>query len=338
MENIIRIKVSIIVPVYNVKDYLQKCLDSLVHQTLKDIEIIIVDDGSTDGSGEFIDAYASGYPSIIHVIHKENGGLMSAWTTGVRNSKGDYIGFIDSDDYATIDMYEQLYSLASKHDVDIVISNYLINGTKLGTHPIKDGKYVGEELNKIFKEHIFPSPTTYSISMSRMPKLYRRNIIVDNLQYTTCLSKTFEDRYIMPAALLSANSIYYTSKGYYCWMIREGSNHGMYKPQLLDDIKRVYGVQHQVVADKYPDLEQKWEEAFLDFIRLYVDRNIIRVKDFSTKVKSAKVLLNDELTRIRINKYGHLFRNRMGIAVKVSYRLHCPTLLAVFSYLTQSKE
>lgn len=330
--------VSIIVPVYNVKDYLQKCLDSLVHQTLKDIEIIVVDDGSTDGSGEYIDMYASGYPDIIKVIHKPNEGLMSAWTTGVRQSIGDYIGFIDSDDYAHLDMYEQLYSLASTYDVDIVVSNYLINGTKLGSHPIKDGLYVGEELNKVFKEHVFPSPTTYSISMSRMPKLFRRNIIIDNLKYTECLSRTFEDRYIMPPALLSANSIYYTSKGFYCWMIREGSNHGMYKSQLLDDIKRVYFVQQSVIHDKYPALEPKWEEGFLDFIRLYVDRNIIRVKDFATKVKSAKVLLNDDLTKDRLNKYGHLFGNKLGRTVNLAYLLRFPILLALCSYLTVSKD
>ncbi len=331
-------KVSIIVPVYNVKNYLQKCLESLTHQTLQDIEIIVVNDGSTDGSGKFVEAYASEYPEIMKVINKENGGLMSAWTTGVRVSKGDYIGFVDSDDYAALDMYEKLYGYAEKYDADIVLSNYLVNGIKLGTHPIKDGLYTGEDLYKLFKEHVFPSPTTYSISMSRMPKLYRRNIIIDNLQYTTCLSKTFEDRYIMPPVILSANSIYYTSEGFYCWMLREGSNHGMYKPKLLEDIQRVYRVQHQVVLDKCPELEQKWEEAYLDFIRLYVDRNIIRVKDFSIKVKSAKNLFNDELTKKRLDKYGHLLGNKLGKAVKLSYHLHSPALLALFSYLTHSKE
>lgn len=331
-------KVSIIVPVYNVIDYLQKCLDSLVQQTIQDKEIIIIDDGSTDGSGEFVDTYASKYPEMIKVIHKENGGLMSAWTTGVRVSQGDYIGFIDSDDYAALDMYEQLYNLAVQYDVDIVISNYLINGVNLGTHPIREGKYTGNLLYKTFKEHIFPSPDTYSISMSRMTKLFRRRIIIDNLQYTECLSKTFEDRYIMPPAILSAQSIYYTPKGYYCWMLREGSNHGMYKPHLLDEIKRVYNVQHQVVVDKYPQLEIKWEKAFLDFIRLYVDRNIIRVNDFSTKLKSAKVLLQDQLVKERLNKYRHLFGNKLGCAVKLAYKFHCPVLLALLSYLTSSKE
>lgn len=331
-------KVSIIVPVYNVKDYLQKCLDSLVNQTLKDIEIIVVDDGSTDGSGEFVDSYAKKYPEVINVIHKQNGGLMSAWTTGVRISKGDYIGFIDSDDYANPDMYESLYGYASQYDVDIVISNYIINGAKLGFHPIKDGMYEGEMLYKTFKEHVFPSPYTYSISMSRMPKLFRRNIIVDNLKYTENLSRTFEDRYITPAAILSAKSIYYTSNGYYNWIMREGSNHGMYKEHLLDDIKRVYGVQRQVILDKYPEFAQNWEEAYLDFIRLYVDRNLIRVKSFLTKVKSAKALLRDDLTKNRLEKYGHLLGSKLGKAVLFSYKIHSPLMLAIFSCLTISKE
>lgn len=331
-------QVSIIVPVYNVIHYLNRCLDSLVNQTLKDIEIIIVDDGSTDGSGELVDEYASKYPNLISVIHKNNGGLMSAWTSGVRASKGDYIGFVDSDDYAALDMYESLYTLATQNEVDIVISNYIINGTKLGVHPIPEGKYTGESLYHTFKEHIFPSPTTYSISMSRMPKLFRRHIIINNLKYTECLSRTFEDRYIMPAALLSATSIYYTEKGFYYWMIRKGSNHGMYKPQLLEDIKRVYGVQHQVVLDKYPELEQKWEECYIDFIRLYVDRNIIRVRDFCTKVESARLLLNDSLTKTRLNQYGHLFGNKLGKAVQLANLCHCPVLLALFSYLTKSKD
>jgi glycosyltransferase involved in cell wall biosynthesis len=330
-------KVSIIVPVYNVKKYLRKCLDSLVNQTLQDIEIIVVDDGSTDGSGDFVDSYAIYYPSLIKVIHKENGGLMSAWTTGVRASQGDYIGFVDSDDSASLDMYEKLYRYASDYDVDVVISNYLIDGKIKGFHPIAEGKYEGEALNKTIKEHIFPSFYTYGISMSRMPKLYRRNIIIDNLKYTACLSKTFEDRYIMPAAILSAQSIYYTSDAYYNWMMREGSNHSMYKTSLLDDIKRVYNVQHQVVQDKYPALEEKWEEAYMDFIRLYVFRNIIRVKDIQTKIKSAKVLLSDELTRTRLDKYGCRDKSKMFFVIMWAYRLKCPTLLALFSVIASKK-
>ena len=325
-------KISIIVPVYNVRAYLPKCLDSLISQTFKDIEIIVVDDGSTDGSGEYVDEYSASHQDLMRVIHKTNGGLMSAWTTGVRESKGEYIGFVDSDDFVAVDMYESLYDLAYSSNADIVVSNYIINGRIKGSHPIKEGLYKGNELYTTFKEHIFPSPYTYNISNQRMPKLYKRHIIIDNLKYTESLSRTFEDRYIMPAAILSAESIYYTPSAYYNWIMREGSNHVMYKANLLDEIKRVYGTQHQIVMDKYQELEKKWEEGYLDFVRLYVERNILRVRDFSTKRRSAKVLLEDDLTKKRLGTYGKLMGNKMGKAVKAAYRINSPSLLAIFSF------
>lgn len=110
--------VSIIVPVYNVEPYLEFCVESLVHQTLRDIEIILVDDGSPDKSGQICDRLAK-TDSRIRVIHKENGGLSSARNAGIAAATGDYIGFVDSDDWVEKDMYERLYSLIVEHDADI---------------------------------------------------------------------------------------------------------------------------------------------------------------------------------------------------------------------------
>ena len=329
-------KVSIIVPVYNVLGYLQRCLDSLYNQTINDKEIIIVDDGSTDGSSQFVDNYVKDKP-CFKVIHKENGGLMSAWTTGVRKSIGEYIGFIDSDDFASLDMYENLYNKAHEYDVDIVISNYLINGTKKGLHPIEEGKYTNDSLKEKFHKHVFPSLHTYSISMSRMTKLFRRNIILDNLKYTESLSRTFEDRYIVPAALLSAKSIYYTKDAYYSWMLREGSNHGMYKKSLLDDIKRVYSVQHQVVLDKAPELMYLWEEAYFDFVRLYVERNIIGIRGLGKKYNSAKGLFANELFIERVKEYGFQGTSKLTRILKLAYGLHSPLVLAIACSLASKK-
>ena len=92
-------KVSIIVPVYNVEEYLEKCLDSLVNQTLQDIEIIVVNDGSPDNSQQIIDAYIEKYPDKIKGFIKENGGLSDARNYGITKASADYIGFVDSDDY-----------------------------------------------------------------------------------------------------------------------------------------------------------------------------------------------------------------------------------------------
>ena len=123
IENNISPKVSIIVPIYNVEKYLRQCLDSIVNQTLKDIEIILVDDGSTDSCPSICDEYASKDKRII-VIHKENAGLGAAYNTGLDIAKGDYIGFVESDDFIELNMYEELYERAVQTGVDLVKCNF----------------------------------------------------------------------------------------------------------------------------------------------------------------------------------------------------------------------
>lgn len=117
------LKVSVVVPVYNVEQYIKRCIDSLIGQTLTDIEIILVDDGSTDRSAEICDAYAKDY-SNIKVVHKENGGLGSARNAGIKVAVGKYIGFVDSDDFISEKMYKTLLDLAEKHDADCVYCEY----------------------------------------------------------------------------------------------------------------------------------------------------------------------------------------------------------------------
>ncbi len=108
--------ISVIVPVYNTREYLKRCVDSLLKQTCSELEIILVDDGSTDGSGELCDRFAAASPQV-RVFHKENGGSSSARNLGIANAGGDYIGFVDSDDYVDADMYERLYAGVMKYHV-----------------------------------------------------------------------------------------------------------------------------------------------------------------------------------------------------------------------------
>lgn len=109
--------ISVIVPVYNVENYMRQCIDSLLKQTLPNIEIILVDDGATDKSPEICDEYAKEH-SNIRVIHKLNGGLGSARNEGMKIARGKYIGFVDSDDYVSKKMYETLWNLAETNDAD----------------------------------------------------------------------------------------------------------------------------------------------------------------------------------------------------------------------------
>jgi len=115
--------ISIIVPVYNVEQYLDKCMESIVHQTYKNIEIILIDDGSTDNSSEKCDDWAEKDNRII-VIHKENGGVSSARNRGLKEAKGRYIGFVDPDDYIDKDMYRKMYEEIQKDNIDFVFCDF----------------------------------------------------------------------------------------------------------------------------------------------------------------------------------------------------------------------
>ena len=169
-------KISISIPVYNVEKHLSKCLDSIIYQTFKDIEIIVVDDGSTDTSGKICDLYATN-DSRIKVIHEENGGLASARQAALEVARGDYFCACDADDWVELDMYEQLYQEAKKTNADIVMCDYWSeydNGSKK-THrniynlderndileDLLNGHFPSMVWNKIYKRELFDK---YNIS------------------------------------------------------------------------------------------------------------------------------------------------------------------------------
>lgn len=118
-------KVSVIVPVYNVEKYLVRCMESLIKQTLEDIEIILVDDGSTDGSTEIMKNYEEKYPQLIKYLRKENGGLSDARNYGIRYAKGEYVAFLDSDDYVELTTYELMYKKAIETDSDMIECDFI---------------------------------------------------------------------------------------------------------------------------------------------------------------------------------------------------------------------
>ncbi len=131
-------KVSVIVPFYNVEGYIEKCLETLVNQTLQDIEIILVNDGSKDRSVNIVKKFQSSYPEKIVYLEKENGGLSDARNYAIPHAKGEYIAFLDSDDYVEKDMYQKMYELAVKENSDMVECDFYWE------YPNKTRKDVGE--------------------------------------------------------------------------------------------------------------------------------------------------------------------------------------------------
>lgn len=145
--------ISVVVPVYNVKKYLSKCVDTIIHQTYKNIEIILVDDGSTDGSGAKCDEYQK-IDSRIKVIHKQNGGLSDARNVGIKNATGKYITFVDSDDYVEYDYIEYLYNLMRKYHTNISFCKYFVE--RNGDSKIRN-QGIDKKCNKIdaFEEILY---------------------------------------------------------------------------------------------------------------------------------------------------------------------------------------
>lgn len=162
-------KISVIVPVYNVAPYLKKCLDSLVNQTIDDIEIIVVNDGSTDGSQKIIDEYQNKYPKLIKSFIKKNGGLSDARNFGIDKAKGMYIGFVDSDDYVQLDMFDKMYKKAISENFDIVVCD--INYEN-GNNIKRISSLVQDDLNTIAdiqKQMINIYPVAWN-------KIYKKNL------------------------------------------------------------------------------------------------------------------------------------------------------------------
>ena len=153
-------KLSVIVPVYKVEQYLAECVDSLLAQTMDDLEIILVDDGSPDRSGEIADAYAARFPGKIRVLHVENGGQGRARNLALPMATGDYIGFVDSDDWIDRTMYEKLCTRADETQADIVICDFLeryadgrerLLPAAFQDHPLSAA---GSSCNKIFRRSL----------------------------------------------------------------------------------------------------------------------------------------------------------------------------------------
>lgn len=211
-------KISIIVPIYNVEKYLEKCIQSILNQTFSNFELILVNDGSTDSCGEICDKYKKIDDRII-VIHKVNGGISSARNAGIDIARGEYIGFIDSDDYIHEKMYEILYNNAIKYNSDIVMckerkvyeEEKINQNYKINEFNIKQFSNI-EALKKLYEVR-----TTFVYVWN---KLYKRNLF-ENLRYPD--GKIYEDEFIAPKLIYKSNIITYVESELYFYFQRKGS-------------------------------------------------------------------------------------------------------------------
>ena len=212
------VKVSVIVPVYNVENYLAKCLTSLVEQTLSAIEIVVVNDGSPDNSQAIIDDFAARYPDKIRPLHKQNGGLSDARNFGVAHATGEYIAFVDSDDYVDTDMYRQMYQKAADCDADVVCCPFTeIIGERM--HPNDFGDRVQH-----FGHSVTESPRILRTCNSfAWNKIYRRTFWnAHGFQFP--VGQWFEDSALVYNVLGAANRVDCVNAPFYYYLKSRGDS------------------------------------------------------------------------------------------------------------------
>lgn len=311
-------KVSVIIPVYNVENYLRKCLNSLVNQTLKDIEIIVVNDGTLDNSQEIIDEYVKKYPKKVVSIIQENGGQGAARNTGLLHAKGEYIGYVDSDDYVEENMYEELYKKAKEEDSDIVIC---------GNNVVKENyEFLSKE--DVDKEFLLGKMAVWN-------KIYKKNIIVDNkIQFRSKV--WYEDLDFTMKVYFSSKKISYVDKPLYNYLLREGStmNNNNIKRNL--ELIEAFDSLIDYCKDKKIYNKAKDEIEFLCIYHMYIFATT-RVLNTNNKYKDKieiinkfKNYINSNFPNFKQNKYLYLLPKRRKIIYNlINSKFYC-IIIALF--------
>lgn len=304
-------KLSIIVPVYGVEKYIDKCLNSLVKQSLKEIEIIVVNDGTKDNSQKIIDKYVKKYPDKIKSYIKENGGQGSARNYGLEKANGEYIGYVDSDDFVEKDMYKKLYNKAKENNYDIVVC---------GNYNVSED-YQNKNIDTFINNYNTDLENIFFGKMAVWNKIYKRDILIKNkLEFKEKV--WYEDLAFTLKAIMNSNTFAFIDEPLYDYLIREGSTMNNSNVQrnleILDAFNDILSyIQHNKKEEYFSKIE------FLAIDHIYISA-IIRVlkAEADDKVKRETInklidYMNKKFPNYKNNKYiNTLSKNR-----KIIYKL-----------------
>jgi len=276
-------KVSVIVPVYNVEPYLDKCLNTLVNQTLKKIEIIIVNDGSKDNSEKIIEKYLKKYPEKIKYIKKANGGLSSARNEGLKYASGEYIGFVDSDDYVSLNTFNLMYKKAKEKNFDLVVCNLnYVYETKTKMVSAGLDKDLENE-DEVKKNIVFLYPAVWN-------KLYKKEIL-DSLKFKEGI--WYEDVEFNFRVYPRVKSIGYVDKPLIQYVQRESSI-----SKTID--KRLFN----------------YVDNFNGLIRYYQDNNLYNKYYFELEYSYVRYLYATFIKQLSYTNDKELFKEGVKEAIK----------------------
>ena len=315
--------ISVIVPIYKVEQYLEKCIDSIINQTYKNLEIILVDDGSPDNCGKICDEYSK-EDNRIKVIHKKNGGLSDSRNKGLNISSGNYVVFIDSDDYIDTNMIEKLYNKLIETNSDICICDFIREFENFSKYNNFEKKYFCVEGNEKFK-------CLYNqynvVSTVQWNKLYKKNIF-DSIKFE--VGKINEDEFIVFDEFEKANKIIYVLEPLYYYRQRQNS--------IMNskfNIKRYDAI--EALEKRIEKLKEKglYELLTLNYIKIF--NNILSITSMSIDSelsKSDKLVLKNYNEKMK--KYAKiLLKEKISFTIKIKiliYFIFPKLLLKIVKY------
>lgn len=299
-------KVSVIVPVYNTENYLSKCLDSLINQTFKNFEVIIVNDGSKDNSQETIDKYTKMHSNFKGYI-KENGGLSDARNYGIKKATGDYIALVDSDDYVDKSFLEKMYGKAISDNLDIVVCD-AVNVYEDGKEEIIKSNH--HYTNSDIKNYLVAPPTGCI-------RLYKRSLLLKEKFKKGIL---YEDLELVPGLVLQTKKVGFLEEGLYYYLQRSGSimKQANFNEKLLD-IFKVLDVNYQKLTKKY-----SLEVEYL-YITNLLRTTTLRFLEYKNTKKYLKQI-NDIMTKRFPNWMENIYfkksSKKLQLVCKLAYKKH----------------
>ncbi|MBA5812982.1 glycosyltransferase [Leuconostoc lactis] len=305
--------ISVVVPVYNVEDYLGEALDSLINQTYKNIEVIIVDDGSTDSSGEIADTYAKGNPNF-RVYHFPNQGVSEARNFGLKNSNGKYLFFLDPDDVIDEELFEIAISNMAKNNTDLFLMNF--------NYITEDGKIqrknrdVSDRLNLISSsEQLMKEFVLDNVGSFIWQFVIRKSILInDGLFHEFENMKYYEDVVWVPKTIQLANKVSVSSRYLYNYRQRDGSSTDIATMQSIID--RQVGMQktNELIMKDYPSLVEDLEKwNLVTSIHIYTLCTYLKKQN-----EESKVMLKNAKKNISKSKNFKHFKH-LTFAYKVKY-------------------
>lgn len=269
------ILITVIVPIYNTKDFLSECLDSILKQTYRNIQVILVDDGSTDGSLEICKAYIEKDERIM-LIQKPHSGLVEARKAGVEQAKGKYCIFVDSDDWIAENLLESVLLLTDNGSVDIVNYNMESVNGKIRTkweYSIPDGTYESQQLENIYAKMMFDFENLRpGIIQSLCTKMIKTNILKESIRNVDNRITVGEDAAVVYKAMLTAEKIVVTSESYYFYRRHDGAMMVCKDIGIFDKI--FYFQQYMQKMFSAYDNQYRLEQQLKAYLMSFIDKGI----------------------------------------------------------------